>query len=393
MTQAKLIIFVLCFFGIYSSVVYSQSISTDTISVQLNSNNPVSTDTLIAKQNKTLNPYLQQYVDADLSKEDEPHKLDKKKMDLIDYIPQVHASFRTKYEYTPVWNKHRFQLRNARVSLVGNVHPIVAYKAEVDFCDVTVFKVTDLYINVMPVKGLSLILGQMKVPVSTDNLKSPHVQYFANRSFIVKQMSGIASVGFVASYSAKQWLPITAWLGVFNGGTPKQQTEWQNHLSYSARLLFETSKYFNFDINYQYTNPENLGMHLVDVNLRSDFYGAHIETEAMYKIYNDKSLRPTLGFLAQAYYDLKLPKVFEHLRFLLRYDMMSDDCNGYINDKGYYSIDDIARHRITAGLTLRLPKPVFAELRLNYEKYFYNDITKANPNEVDKLVVELVAHF
>ena len=70
MTQAKLIIFVLCFFGIYSSVVYSQSISTDTISVQLNSNNPVSTDTLIAKQNKTLNPYLQQYVDADLSKED-----------------------------------------------------------------------------------------------------------------------------------------------------------------------------------------------------------------------------------------------------------------------------------------------------------------------------------
>lgn len=134
-------------------------------------------------------------------------------------------------------------------------------------------------------------------------------------------------------------------------------------------------------------------MHLVDVNLRTDFCRAHIETEAMYKIYDNKALKPTLGFLAQAFYDLKLPKVFEHLRFLIRYDMITDDCDGFINDEGFYPINDIARHRITAGLTLRLPKPVFAELRLNYEKYFYKDVTLANPSDVDKLVIELVARF
>lgn len=382
--------FVLCF--IFScSFVYSKCYDVDTLHQCQN----VSNDSVVDKTEveKAIEAYFKQYAKMDKASEVEPHALNKKKMDAVDYIPQVHASLRTKYEYTPVLDKHRFQLRNARVSLVGNVHPLVAYKAEVDLCDVTVFKVTDLYINVMPVKGLGLMMGQMKIPVSTDNLKSPHVQYFCNRSFIVKQISGLASVGFVASYSAKQWVPITAWLGVFNGGTPKQQTNWQDHLSYSARLLFETSKYFNFDINYQYVNPQNLGMHLVDVNLRSDFYGAHIETEAMYKIYNDKTLAPTLGFLAQAYYDLKLPKVFEHLRFLVRYDMMTDDCDGYLNDEGLYGVDDIARHRITAGLTLRLPNPVSAELRLNYEKYFYEDITIADPFEVDKLVVELVAHF
>ena len=387
MQQVKLLLCIFCF--LTTPFIYPCEIDVDSVIT-----NVVADGDSLKKQDKQrLSTYFQQYLDADLSAEDEPHMLDKKKMEPIDYIPQVHATIRTKYEYTPVFNAHRFQLRNARVSLVGNVHPIVAYKAEVDLSDVTVFKVTDMFVDVMPVKGLDLILGQMKIPISTDNLRSPHVQYFANRSFIVKQMSGIASVGFVASYSAKQWFPVTAWLGVFNGGSIKQQSEWQKHLSYSARLLFETSKYFNFDINYLYCNPENLGMHLVDVNLRTDFCRAHIETEAMYKIYDNKALKPTLGFLAQAFYDLKLPKVFEHLRFLIRYDMITDDCDGFINDEGVYPINDIARHRITAGLTLRLPKPVFAELRLNYEKYFYKDATIANPSDVDKLVIELVARF
>lgn len=34
-----------------------------------------------------------------------------------------------------------------------------------------------------------------------------------------------------------------------------------------------------------------------------------------------------------------------------------------------------------------------ADIRLNYEKYFYDDIMFAKPSERDKAVVELMVHF
>ena len=34
-------------------------------------------------------------------------------------------------------------------------------------------------------------------------------------------------------------------------------------------------------------------------------------------------------------------------------------------------INDYARHRVTGGITLSLSKAFIADLRLNFEKYFY----------------------
>lgn len=76
-----------------------------------------------------------------------------------------------------------------------------------------------------------------------------------------------------------------------------------------------------------------------------------------------------------------------------RYDMMTDNNRGFKNTLGQYVADDFERQRITAGVSLTLSKPILAELRVNYEKYFYTNWNLADPSEQDKLVIEIVARF
>jgi hypothetical protein len=45
--------------------------------------------------------------------------------------------------------------------------------------------------------------------------------------------------------------------------------------------------------------------------------------------------------------------------------------------------------RMTAGLTFGFSKLTFADIRLNYEKYYYNDL----PNVDDKFTIEFIAKF
>lgn len=62
-------------------------------------------------------------------------KIEKEKMETKDYLPEVHGTIRAKYEYQTTMGAGRFEVRNARVSVTGNVLPSVAYKAEIDLSD------------------------------------------------------------------------------------------------------------------------------------------------------------------------------------------------------------------------------------------------------------------
>ena len=55
----------------------------------------------------------------------------------VDYKPNIHGTIRAKYEYQPEDNKGRFEVRNARVSVDGNVARNVSYKAELDLSDMS----------------------------------------------------------------------------------------------------------------------------------------------------------------------------------------------------------------------------------------------------------------
>lgn len=124
-----------------------------------------------------------------------------KRLKDMPWMPQVSGTIRGKWEWQPNEKESRFEVRTARVALDGFIVPIVEYKAEIDLSDEGSIKMLDAYAGVLPVKGLNLRLGQMRVPFSIDAHRSPHKQYFANRSFIAKQVGNVRDVGFYAGYS------------------------------------------------------------------------------------------------------------------------------------------------------------------------------------------------
>lgn len=348
----------------------------------------------------TKHAFVEKLANTDHTSNADGIRIEKEKMNAVDYVPEIHGTVRAKYEYCPQLDASRFQVRNARFSVTGNVHQMVAYKAELELSDRGQTRILDAYVRVMPVKGLAFTLGQVKKQFSTDNLRSPHNMLFANHTFIVSEFANLRDVGFTAGYNAKEYVPIEAILGVYNGNGLYDQKIWKKHFDYSARLIFTTCKYFAFDLNWQSIKSEGIRTNSYDLGMRTDFYGVHLEAEGLYKTYrkNDCNHQPSYGFTGIAYYDIMLPKVFHHLRILGRYDMMSNnyECkDAIVGDMGVRTckISTPTRQRVIAGVTLSLANPILAELRINYEKYFHKDWGAVKADDQDKLVIEIVARF
>ena len=151
-------------------------------------------------------------------------------MEKNDYIPEIHGTIRAKYEYQPEIDASRFEVRNARFSLTGNVHPAVAYKAEIDLSNEGNIKMLDAYTRLFPIKSLNFTIGQMRVPFTIDAHRSPHQQYFANRSFIAKQVGNVRDVGATVCYQLKEVFPFIIEAGVFNGTGLTNQKVWRKEL-------------------------------------------------------------------------------------------------------------------------------------------------------------------
>lgn len=91
-------------------------------------------------------------------------RIDKKELQVKDYLPEIHGTLRSKFEYQTEMKASRFEVRNARISLTGNVLPIVAYKAEIDLSDEGQIRMLDAYARLFPAKGVTVTAGQMRVP-------------------------------------------------------------------------------------------------------------------------------------------------------------------------------------------------------------------------------------
>ena len=74
----------------------------------------------------------------------------------------IHGTIRSKYEYQTEEGEGRFEVRNARISVDGQLSPIVFYKAEIDLCDEGKIKMLDAYTRLKPVDGLQFTIGQMR---------------------------------------------------------------------------------------------------------------------------------------------------------------------------------------------------------------------------------------
>lgn len=186
-------------------------------------------------------------------------------METKDYLPEVHGTIRAKYEYQTTMGAGRFEVRNARVSVTGNVLPSVAYKAEIDLSDEGQIKMLDAYARLFPTKGLTVTAGQMRVPFTIDAHRSPHQQYFPNRSFIAKQVGNVRDVGFTVGYTLPTDVPITVEGGLFNGSGLTNQKEWHKEVNYSAKAQFLFTKGLNLALSVQSIQPEEVRMQSYDI--------------------------------------------------------------------------------------------------------------------------------
>ena len=151
----------------------------------------------------------------------------------------IGGTIRSKYEYQTEEGEGRFEVRTARINVAGNVTPQVSYKAEIDLCDEGKIKMLDAYTRIKPWKTLQFTIGQERVPFTIDAHRSPHQQYFANRSFIAKQVGNVRDVGAEIGYTWNVGFPIVVNAGIFNGsGLTNQKDYWTKGVNYSAKAQF-----------------------------------------------------------------------------------------------------------------------------------------------------------
>lgn len=322
--------------------------------------------------------------------------------DDVDLTPKVHGTIRGKYEYQPEDGEGRFQVRNARVSIEGEVTKTVSYKAEIDLSDEGQIKMLDAYTRLKPVRGLNFTIGQMRVPFTIDAHRSPHQQYFANRSFIAKQVGNVRDVGATLGYSFNVGIPITLEAGMFNGsGLTNQKDFWTDNVNFSAKAQLFFPRGFNLTLSTQKIKPEDVSVMMYDAGAYYHAHGWHVEAEYLYKHYEDEAFKAVHAVDAFVSYDIPLRKCFfKKISPLVRYDFMSDHSDGmrYNSDgdedkAGSLIINDYQRSRVTGGVTFSLSLPFVSDIRLNYEKYFYRERAIAHPSEKDKFVIEFMTRF
>lgn len=315
------------------------------------------------------------------------------------FTPQIHGNIRGKFEYQPETDEGRFQVRNARLNVTGYAVENIAYKAEIDLSDQGTIKMLDAYVRLHANSNLSFSIGQMRVPFTIDAHRSPYNRYFANRSFIGKQVGDVRDVGAVVAYSYdKGSIPFILEGGVFNGDGLTDQKAWQTSFNNSLKGQFWFGDNWNLTVSHQMIQPSIFKVHMYDAGLYYETDRFHIEGEYLYKTYEQNSFDEVHSVDVFAMYNFPLKNCFfKNVSILGRYDMMSDHSDGDMSDDeiaaGYMTIDDAARQRITGGVTLSMDKMFVADLRLNYEKYFYKAGAIKDDSELDKFVVELVCKF
>lgn len=312
----------------------------------------------------------------------------------VDYRPVINGTVRAKYEYEPQISAGRFEVRNARMSITGKILPVVGYKVEIDLSDEGRIRMLDAYcrLSARSFRG-SLTAGQMRVPFTIDAHRSPHQQYFANRSFIAKQVGNVRDVGLTGMYGFVERVPITLEAGIFNGsGLTDQKNFWTKRYNFSVKA---TAVVDNVTVvaGCQRISPDSVGIMMWDIGAFYDDTKWHIEGEYLRKNYSGKfsSVNAVDAFVARRF---PLKRIFSGISALGRYDYMSDHSDGVRDDSGNLVINDHGRHRMTLGATLHWgSRSMYADLRINYEQYFYKPGITSGISDRNKIVIELMCRF
>lgn len=320
--------------------------------------------------------------------------------------PQIHGILRGKYEYQPDLDASRFEVRNARLSADGSLAHRSSYKLEVDLCDESAIKMKDAWVRVNPVSTLRVTFGQQRMPFSIDAHRNPSAQYFANRSFIAKQVGDMRDVGAAMGYDVlgsdnRKVLSLDA--GIYNGSNlDNQKTAWFTSPAYSARIQYFPVKEVALipSVQHQLIAGREASYTSLDLGAYYEKNGLHLEAEYLHKTYAHDAFADCNAVDVMAVCKQPVKKENSYIQsvsYLLRYDYMdnhSDGKKGLDANTGKLIQSDGERHRLTAGLTFSVRNSHFpTDIRLNYEKYWYPGHGTPKESEQDKLVAELMIRF
>ncbi|MDE6463025.1 MAG: OprO/OprP family phosphate-selective porin [Muribaculaceae bacterium] len=305
-----------------------------------------------------------------------------------DYVPRIHGVMRTRWEMETESGDSRFQVRNARVSLDGNIAPIISYYIQTDLCDRGKMKILDAFGRIRIVEGVDFQIGQFRMPFGIEPHIGPASYIFANRSFMGGRMCNYRKAGAKAMWRLPR-TPLTVEAGVFNQGSMADHEEWSKSYSWSGKLTW-TPGAFRLSGGVMSLRPSACRMYLYDGAVSWRNSNLKVAAEYMHQHYGNASHEAAHSWCVWGDYGRPLTKgFFDRWSVQARYDGITSHWNG-VKD----SETTPACNRITVGGTIGYRyKSVFADIRLDYEKYFYHSGTEAPVGKGDKVVAELVIRF
>ncbi|MDR0667714.1 MAG: hypothetical protein LBF90_03730 [Prevotellaceae bacterium] len=313
---------------------------------------------------------------------------------------KLDGTLKTKFEWGLNSGDVRFNLRNSRIGLSGNLNRYAAYRVQVELSNEGKFDILDGFITLNLLKNGGIRLGQSSVPFENSYIITPSQSMFANRAFVGKFFTaGSRDIGAVAFYSIGDVFPLLLEGGVFNGGKINNP-RWTKKPSLALRLTMGSLEHFRTSVKaYRYANEAN------NPDEEKDwlFWGADIsyrkkdyllQAEVMNR-YDYNASRPadknfTGAYLQSAYiFHCPFLKLFHSVTPAVRWDAMT--CG--LRRSGL----DV--HRVTAGLAFGLTdKPFDSCLRIDFEHYFVRNKSRELAGSDDhvsdnKLTLELLLVF
>ena len=306
------------------------------------------------------------------------------------YVPNIHGVIRPRWEMETETGKSRFQIRYSRVSLDGKIAPALDYFLQADLCDQGKMKFLDGYARIRIIKGLQVQAGQFRMPFGVETFRSPQNYYFANRSFMQKQMCNFRKVGIKASYTLPLKTPLLLEAGTFNAaGGIDDHTKWSKKYAWSAKAILTLDR-FRLSTGMLSVRPENIRMNFYDAALQWENSHLLVAAEYMNEHYNKSIVKDAHSYCAVVNYrhPAKLG-IFSEWSVQGRFDGITSHWSGKEESKL-----SPARNRATIGGTLTYRyKILFADFRLNYEKYFYHSGVETPEGLGDKIVAEIAFRF
>ena len=301
-----------------------------------------------------------------------------------EYTPDIFGILKTKAEFDLDNSLMRFEVRNARFGATGKINNHMSYKVEIDLSDEGRMKMLDAYIKFMPVSNLSFYLCQKKIPFSTDYMRNPAENIFANRSFLAKYINdGMRDIGFYAEYSIEGQIPVNIMAAAVNG-TGNNNPQWIERPNLAGRLTVGAEKGFRLTGNVYYgDDDEKKNLAMVGGEMRYTNGSFFIESEYIRRNWDDSlSVRHNDdGLYIHSYYNFPLKGSMIHqVTPVVRWDMIGESVFS----------EEVDAKRLTIGINLGFEaKQFYSEIRLNYEDYFKSSL----PIHTDKLTLEFIGRF